>query len=47
MTWFGRDPRVHWLASDDPDLLAQALELIAAADAGSCAHGAPAPYPRA
>jgi len=34
MGWFGRDPRVHWLAADAPDLLDQALALVADADAG-------------
>ena len=34
MNWFGRDPRVHWLDSRDPDLVARALELVAAADRG-------------
>ncbi|MDO8120941.1 tRNA (adenosine(37)-N6)-dimethylallyltransferase MiaA [Isoptericola sp. b490] len=34
MSWFGRDPRVHWLDATDPDLVARALELVAAADAG-------------
>ncbi|MCV2393456.1 tRNA (adenosine(37)-N6)-dimethylallyltransferase MiaA [Actinotalea sp. M2MS4P-6] len=34
MGWFGRDPRVHWLSADDPDLLARALDLVEAADAG-------------
>jgi tRNA dimethylallyltransferase len=34
MTWFGRDPRVHWLRSDHPRVLEQALDLVAAADAG-------------
>ena len=24
-TWFGREPRVHWLPYDAPDLLTQAL----------------------
>ncbi len=37
MTWFGRDPRVHWLAADAPDLADQALALVAAADAGTLA----------
>ncbi|RYV52455.1 tRNA (adenosine(37)-N6)-dimethylallyltransferase MiaA [Pengzhenrongella frigida] len=35
MTWFGRDPRVHWLDSRDPDLVERALEVVAAADQGS------------
>ncbi|MBD7920081.1 tRNA (adenosine(37)-N6)-dimethylallyltransferase MiaA [Cellulomonas sp. Sa3CUA2] len=34
MGWFGRDPRVHWLDARDPELLARALEVVAAADAG-------------
>lgn len=34
MTWFGRDPRVHWLSADAPDLVDRALALVAAADAG-------------
>lgn len=34
MTWFGRDPRVHWLPADVPDLVDRALALVAAADAG-------------
>lgn len=34
MTWFGRDPRVHWLHADDPSLLVRALELVERADAG-------------
>lgn len=34
MGWFGRDPRVHWLDAQDPDLVQRALELVEAADAG-------------
>ena len=34
MTWFGRDPRVHWLPADAPDLLDRALALVARAEAG-------------
>jgi tRNA dimethylallyltransferase len=34
MTWFGRDPRVHWLPADAPDLVERALALVVAADAG-------------
>lgn len=34
MTWFGRDQRVHWLDSRDPDLVARALDVVAAADHG-------------
>lgn len=33
MTWFGRDPRVHWLPAG-PELVERALALVAAADAG-------------
>jgi len=35
MGWFGRDPRVHWLDAQDPDLVARALDLVARADAGT------------
>jgi len=35
MGWFGRDPRVHWLDAQAPDLLARALEVVEAADSGS------------
>ncbi|MHB1489857.1 MAG: tRNA (adenosine(37)-N6)-dimethylallyltransferase MiaA [Cellulomonas sp.] len=35
MGWFGRDPRVHWLDAQDPDLVWAAVELVAAADAGT------------
>ncbi len=34
MGWFGRDPRVHWLDAQDPDLVAHALELVERARAG-------------
>ena len=34
MTWFGRDPRVHWLPADAADLVDRALAVVAAADAG-------------
>lgn len=30
-TWFKRDPRIHWLAADAPDLFEQALDIITAA----------------
>ena len=33
MQWFRRDDQIHWLPFDAPDLLDQALRLIAAADA--------------
>ena len=35
MGWFGRDPRVHWLDAQDPDLVEHALDLVARADAGT------------
>ena len=35
MGWFGRDPRVHWLDAASPRLLEEALEVVAAADAGT------------
>lgn len=38
MGWFGRDPRVHWLPADAPDLLARALALVAQADGGRLAE---------
>jgi tRNA dimethylallyltransferase len=41
MTWFGRDPRIHWLDARDPDLTARALEVVAAADAGDVAPDGP------
>lgn len=34
MSWFGRDPRVHWLNAQDPDLLDKALDLVRRADKG-------------
>lgn len=34
MSWFGRDPRVHWFDARDPDLAERALAVVAAADAG-------------
>ena len=37
MGWFGRDPRVHWLPADAPDLADRALALVAQADAGRLA----------
>lgn len=37
MGWFGRDPRVHWLDAQAPDLLQRALELVREADAGRLA----------
>ncbi|WP_205687347.1 tRNA (adenosine(37)-N6)-dimethylallyltransferase MiaA [Cellulomonas endophytica] len=35
MGWFGRDPRVHWLDAQDPDLAEHALAAVRAADAGT------------
>lgn len=35
MGWFGRDPRVHWLDAAAPHLLADALRIVADADAGT------------
>ncbi|WP_136520360.1 MULTISPECIES: tRNA (adenosine(37)-N6)-dimethylallyltransferase MiaA [Cellulomonas] len=37
MGWFGRDPRVHWLDAQDPDLVERALDRVRRADAGE--HG--------
>ncbi|MBD8079227.1 tRNA (adenosine(37)-N6)-dimethylallyltransferase MiaA [Cellulosimicrobium arenosum] len=34
MGWFGRDPRVHWLDARSPRLGAEALAVVAGADAG-------------
>lgn len=34
MSWFGRDPRVHWFDARDPDLAERALAVVAEADAG-------------
>ena len=46
MGWFGRDPRVHWLDARDPDLVGRALDLVAAADAGTLAPATDDPAPR-
>lgn len=46
MGWFGRDPRVHWLDAQDPDLLDRALALVAAADAGTLPAPSDAPVRR-
>lgn len=35
MSWFGRDPRVHWLDASDPDLLEKARGLVRLADEGA------------
>lgn len=34
MSWFGRDPRIHWLNALAPNLLQQSMDIIAAADEG-------------
>ncbi len=34
MSWFGRDPRIHWIDALDPDVVAHALHLVQQADAG-------------
>lgn len=34
MGWFGRDPRIHWLDAQAPDLVERALALVTAFDAG-------------
>ncbi|NUU17455.1 tRNA (adenosine(37)-N6)-dimethylallyltransferase MiaA [Cellulomonas humilata] len=46
MGWFGRDPRVHWLDARDPDLVAKAESLVAAADAGELGLATDDPAPR-
>ncbi|WHP17525.1 tRNA (adenosine(37)-N6)-dimethylallyltransferase MiaA [Cellulomonas sp. ES6] len=46
MGWFGRDPRVHWLDAQDPDLPERALALVAAADAGELGLATADPAPR-
>lgn len=46
MGWFGRDPRVHWLDARDPGLLPRALDLVAAADAGTLGLATADPAPR-
>jgi len=33
-SWFGADPRVHWLEHDAPDLLRQAVDVVLAAARG-------------
>ena len=35
MGWFGRDPRIVWLDAQAPDVVAQALDVVARADAGA------------
>ncbi len=46
MGWFGRDPRVHWLDAQDPGLVDRAVELVAAADAGTLGLATEDPHPR-
>lgn len=46
MGWFGRDPRVHWLDAQDPDLVGRALDLVARADAGTLGPASEDPTPR-
>lgn len=46
MGWFGRDPRVHWLDAQDPDLVERALDLVARADAGTLGTATDDPAPR-
>ncbi|MDM7856160.1 tRNA (adenosine(37)-N6)-dimethylallyltransferase MiaA [Cellulomonas alba] len=46
MGWFGRDPRVHWLDAQDPDLVERALALVAAADSGTLGTATDDPAPR-
>lgn len=46
MGWFGRDPRVHWLDAQDPDLVERALDLVAGADAGTLGPATDDPAPR-
>ncbi|NMR19514.1 tRNA (adenosine(37)-N6)-dimethylallyltransferase MiaA [Cellulomonas fimi] len=40
MTWFGRDPRVHWLDARDPHVVDRALDAVAQAEATTAAPGA-------
>jgi tRNA dimethylallyltransferase len=46
MGWFGRDPRVHWLDAQAPDLVERAVALVAAADAGTLGRATEDPAPR-
>ena len=34
MGWFGRDPRIHWLRAQNPDLVSNAMAVVDHADAG-------------
>ena len=46
MGWFGRDPRVHWLDAQDPDLVGHARDLVERARAGALADPGSAPTSR-
>ena len=46
MGWFGRDPRVHWLDAQDPQLTERALALVVAADEGELGLATDDPAPR-
>jgi len=46
MGWFGRDPRVHWLDAQDPNLVDRALALVALADDGRLGLATDDPTPR-
>lgn len=46
MGWFGRDPRVHWLDAQDPDLVDRALALVRGADSGELGLATDDPAPR-
>ncbi len=46
MGWFGRDPRVHWLDAQDPELVGRALDLVGRARAGELPEPGPAPTSR-
>ncbi len=39
MTWFGRDPRIHWLDAQDDDLVERALAVVRAVDDGTADDG--------
>lgn len=46
MGWFGRDPRVHWLRTESPTLLEDALAIVEAADRGTLPPTAEGPVSR-
>ena len=46
MGWFGRDPRVHWLRTESPTLLTDALAIVEAADRGTPPPSADGPVSR-